>query len=58
MTLKRVAQDGAIPFELKVPNEETAAAMREAERNVRLKRKRYKTAQELCDALDKRAGLK
>lgn len=58
MTLKRVAQDGAVPFELKIPNDETEAAMREAERNVRLKRQRFKTADELFDDLDKKTGRK
>ena len=32
MTLTRVAKDGAVPLELKVPNAQTRAAMRDSRR--------------------------
>ena len=56
MTLTRVANDSALPFELKVPNAETRAAMEETREMARQRRARFKTAQELFDALDDEAG--
>ena len=42
--LKRVAVDGAIPFELRIPNAKTMAAMEEIENpKSRSKLKRYKS---------------
>lgn len=58
MTLSRVANDKAVPFELKVPNDETIAAMKESERLLKSRRHRYKTAEELFNALDKKTSRK
>lgn len=49
MTLTRVANDRALPFDLKVPNAETREMARQ-------RRARFKTAQELFDALDDEAS--
>ena len=40
MALTRVANDGALPFDLKVPNAETRAAMKEARQMLQKKRQR------------------
>ena len=40
MALTRVANDGALPFELKVPNAETRAAMEEARQMLHQRRER------------------
>lgn len=52
MTLSRVANDKAVPFELKVPNDETRAAMEESRRILKSGKLRFTTAEELFDALD------
>lgn len=50
--LKRVATEGAIPFELRVPNAKTIAAMEEIENpKTRAKLKRYKSVAEMNKAL-------
>ncbi len=54
MTLTRIALDGAIPFELKVPNAETRAAMDEARAMMRERVSRFATTQEQFDDLDQR----
>ncbi|MDD4913335.1 MAG: type II toxin-antitoxin system RelB/DinJ family antitoxin [Sideroxydans sp.] len=51
--LKRVAVEKALPFEVRVPNIETRAAMAEADEIVRTRRARFANAQELFDALEK-----
>ena len=56
MTLTRVANDSALPFELKIPNAETRAAMEETREMARQRRARFKTAQEMFDALDDEAS--
>jgi DNA-damage-inducible protein J len=53
MTLTRVAKDRAVPFELKIPNAETRAAMEEARASAKARSARFSTAEELFDALDK-----
>ncbi|WP_116652677.1 type II toxin-antitoxin system RelB/DinJ family antitoxin [Pelagibacterium sediminicola] len=53
MTLIRVARDKAVPFELKVPNAETRAAMEEADQIIKERRLRFKSAEEIFDALEK-----
>lgn len=53
MTLTRVAKDKALPFELKVPNAETWAAMEEARALMKARNARFSDGQELFDALDK-----
>ena len=54
MTLTRIAVDGAIPFELKVPNAQTRAAMDEAREMMRARVARYPTPQALFDDLDQK----
>jgi DNA-damage-inducible protein J len=56
MTLTRVANDSALPFELKVPNAETRAAMEEAEEILKSRRPRFKNAEEMFKALDDEAS--
>lgn len=50
MTLTRVAKDKALPFELKVPNAETRAAMEEARAMMKARNARFSDGQELFDA--------
>lgn len=52
MTLTRVAKDKALPFELKVPNAETRAAIEESRAMMKARRARFNNGQELFDALD------
>jgi DNA-damage-inducible protein J len=49
--LTRVASDQQLPFELKVPNAATRAAMQEARA---MSRARFATAEELFDDLEKK----
>lgn len=50
--LKRVATDGTIPFDLRLPNAKTIAAMKEIENpKARAKLKRYKSVAEMNIAL-------
>jgi DNA-damage-inducible protein J len=56
ITLTKVAKEGALPFELKVPNAETRAAMIEARELARTRRTTHPSADELFDALDREAG--
>lgn len=53
--LKRVVVEKAMPFEIRVPNIETRAAMAEADEIVRARRARFATSQEMFDALEKEA---
>ena len=53
MTLIRVARDKAIPFEIKIPNAETRAAMEEGRQIMKERRFRFKSAEEMFDALEK-----
>ena len=50
--LKRVVVEKAMPFDVRVPNAETCAAMAEAEDIVRDRNARFDTAQELFDDLE------
>jgi DNA-damage-inducible protein J len=50
IVLTRVAKDGALPFDMKVPNAETRAAMEEARA---MGRARFATAREVFDDLEK-----
>jgi len=54
--LKRVVAEQAMPFEIRVPNIETRAAMAEADEIVRARRARFATSQEMFDALEKEAS--
>ena len=50
--LKRVATDGTIPFDLRVPNAKTIAAIEEIENpKTRAKLKRHKSVAEMNKAL-------
>lgn len=51
--LLRVAAEKRLPFDIKVPNAKTRAAMAEAEGLVRQRRARFATAEELFDDLTK-----
>lgn len=51
--LKRVARDQAFPLELKVPNAETRAAMREARAMAQERTARFTSADALVDELEK-----
>lgn len=53
MTLTRVAKDKALPFDLKVPNAETRAAMEESRTMMKARNARFSDGQELFDAIDK-----
>ena len=55
MTLTRVAKDHALPFELKVPNAETRAAIEASRATMKARRARFTDAQEMFDALDQEA---
>ncbi len=52
MTLTRVAKDGAVPLELKVPNAETRAAMRESRALMKKHNARFSNAKAIFKALD------
>lgn len=51
--LKRVVAEQAMPIELKVPNAETQAAMKESRAIIRAHRAHFATAKELFDDLEK-----
>jgi DNA-damage-inducible protein J len=53
MTLKRVAKDKAVPFELKIPNAETQAAMEESRALMKAGKTGFTTAEAMFEALDK-----
>jgi DNA-damage-inducible protein J len=55
MTLTRVAKDGAVPLELKVPNAQTRAAMREARALMKKRAARFRTGGYMLKALDANA---
>lgn len=54
MTLTRVAKDGAVPLELKVPNRQTQAAMRESRRLMKKHNARFNNAKDVFDALGRK----
>ena len=49
---KRVVAEQAIPLELKVPNANTRAAMKEADEIIRARRARFASADDLFDSLE------
>ena len=51
--LKRVVNDQAFPLELKVPNDETRAAMEEARAMMKARQARFESADALFDELEK-----
>jgi DNA-damage-inducible protein J len=54
--LKRVVAEKKLPFELKVPNAKTLAAMNEADEIARTHSARFATATELFNDLEKNSG--
>lgn len=54
--LHRVVADQAFPLELKVPNEQTRAAMNESRTMMASRHARFATADALIDDLEKNAG--
>jgi DNA-damage-inducible protein J len=56
MTLTRVAKDKALPFELKIPNADTRAALEESRALMKARGGRFTDAKELFDALDQEVG--
>lgn len=52
--LHRVVSDQALPFELKVPNSKTLAAMNEAETIVKARRARLNNSSELFADIEKK----
>lgn len=58
ITLTRIAKDHALPFELKVPNAETRAAMEESRAMMKARRARFANGQELLDAVEQEARRK
>ncbi|MDR2858717.1 MAG: type II toxin-antitoxin system RelB/DinJ family antitoxin [Novosphingobium sp.] len=55
MTLTRIAKDHALPFELKIPNAETRAAIESSRATMKARRARFTDAQEMFDAIDQEA---
>ncbi len=50
--LKRVAVERAMPFEVRVPNADTRAAMAEADTIIQSRNARFANAEELFDGLE------
>lgn len=55
MTLTRVARDGAVPLELKVPNAATRAAMQESRKLMKKHNARFHNGPVIFQALEKNA---
>jgi DNA-damage-inducible protein J len=55
MVLTRVARDGALPLELKVPNAETREAMRQSRALMKKHNRRFRNARSVVQALDEEA---
>ncbi len=53
LMMKRIALEKTVPFDLRIPNPETQAAMREADEIVRERNARFAAATELFDGLEK-----
>lgn len=51
--LTRVASEEKMPFEVKVPNATTRAAMKEANQIIRARKARFATSKDLFDELEK-----
>ena len=56
MTLTRIAKDRALPFDLRVPNAETRAAMESARANMSVPADRFASAKDMFDALENQSG--
>ncbi len=55
LMMLRVADEQRMPFEVKVPNATTRAALAEAEQIIKTRRARYKSAKDVFDVLEKPA---
>jgi len=55
MTLTRIAKDKALPFELKIPNDATRAAIQEARAMTTARSGRFATPEALIDDLEQEA---
>jgi DNA-damage-inducible protein J len=56
ITLTRVANDKALPFDLSIPNAVTRAAIAESREIMQKKSLRFSNGKELIDALEKEPG--
>lgn len=56
IALARVARDKAIPFDVRVPNAKTRAAMIEARQNIADKKARFTSPEELFNELENKAN--
>ena len=56
--LTRVVAEQRLPFEVKVPNAETRAALAEAEAIIRARSARFESAEALFDALGQETGAR
>jgi DNA-damage-inducible protein J len=56
LLLKRVAAEKAVPFDLRVPNAETRAAMAEADAIIRERNARFTAARDLFNDIEKSGG--
>ncbi len=52
ITLTRIARDKALPFDLKIPNDETRAAMQEARDMISARKIRFSDAEALIHELE------
>ena len=55
LLMLRVADEHRLPFEVKVPNAKTRAAMAEADQIVKTRSARFKNAKEVFNELEKQA---
>ena len=56
LLLKRVAAEKAVPFDLRVPNAETRAAMAEADAIIRQRNARFGASGDLFNDIEKSGG--
>lgn len=56
IALTRVARDKAIPFDIRVPNAKTRAAMIEARQNIANRKARFTSPEELFNELENKAN--
>lgn len=55
MTLTRIAKDKALPFELKIPNDATRAAIEDSRAMMKARSARFATPEALIDDLEQEA---
>ena len=56
MAVMRVAREKCLPFDVKIPNAETLAAMEESRQNIANRKARFTNADELINDLEKNSG--